>query len=43
MIRKKADAELDPWTCGALKSPFVDFANGILKDKEAVAAAFSLP
>jgi len=43
MIRKKAEPELDPWICDALKSPFVAFANGILKDKEAVAAAISLP
>lgn len=43
MKRKKAEAELDPSICDALKSPFVAFANSILKDKEAVAAAISLP
>jgi len=42
MIREKAVAELDTWICDAWNSLFFAFANGILKDKEAVASAISL-
>ena len=43
IIRKKSLAELDPWIDQARSSLVVSFANGVVKDREAVSAAISLP
>ncbi len=42
-IRQKCLAELDLWIDQARSSLVVAFANGVVKDREAVSAAISLP
>jgi transposase len=41
MIRKKAEADLDPWLERARASLVASFANGVTKDKAAVTAAIA--
>ena len=41
MIRKKANADLDPWLGGACTSLVASFANGVTRDKTAVNAAIT--
>jgi transposase len=41
MIRRRALAELDPWTERAKASLVAAFVNGVTKDKAAVSAAIS--
>ena len=43
MIRKKTEAELDPWIADAVPSLIASFATGINKDKAAVRAAITEP
>ena len=43
IIRRKALAELDTWLPRARDSLVAAFANGVSKDKDAVAAAIALP
>ena len=43
MIRKKCVAELEPWLQRARTSLVASFANGIIKDQAAVAAAIASP
>jgi transposase len=41
MVRQKSLAELDPWLEGARASLVASFANGVIKDRAAVAAAIT--
>ncbi|QXX76483.1 hypothetical protein MHY1_p00005 (plasmid) [Methylovirgula sp. HY1] len=41
MIRKKSLTDLDPWLKRARDSVFASFANGVIKDRAAVAAAIT--
>lgn len=43
MVRKKTLADLEPWLEHARSSLVASFAAGVLKDREAVSAAVSLP
>jgi transposase len=43
MLRQKHVADLDPWIARASGSPIGSFANGIIKDKDAVRAAITEP
>jgi transposase len=43
MIRKKVEADLDPWLERARSSLVAAFANGITKDRAAVSAAITSP
>jgi transposase len=43
MIRKRAEAELDPWIAEARASLIASFATGIVNDKAAVCAAITQP
>ena len=43
MIRRKSQADLDPWIERARASPVASFANGVIKDKAAVSAAITSP
>jgi transposase len=43
IIRRKAPAELDTWLPRARDSLVAAFANGVSKDKDAIAAAIALP
>lgn len=43
MIRRKCPAELDPWIDRARASLVAPFANGVFKDRDAVAAAITSP
>src|ERR1700730_790645 len=43
MIRKKANADLDPWLERARASLVASFANGVTKDQAAVSAAITSP
>lgn len=43
MVRKKTLADLDPWLEHARSSLVASFAAGVLKDRDAVSAAVSLP
>jgi len=42
MIRKKSQADLDPWIERARSSLVASFATGVIKDKAAVSAAITL-
>jgi transposase len=43
MIRKKIEADLDPWIADTSTSLIVSFANGIIRDQVAVRAAITSP
>ena len=43
MIRKKAEADFEPWIAAASPSLIASFANGIAKDTAAVHAAIMQP
>ena len=43
MIRKKIEADLEPWIADASTSLIVSFANGIIRDHVAVRAAITSP
>lgn len=43
MLRQKLVAHLDPWIASASVSLIGSFANGIIKDKDAVRAAITEP
>jgi transposase len=42
MIRRKSQADLDPWIERARASPVASFATGVIKDKAAVSAAIAV-
>jgi transposase len=42
MIRRKSQADLDPWIERARASPVASFATGVIKDKAAISAAIAL-
>jgi transposase len=43
MIRKKIEADLEPWIADASASLIVSFASGIIRDRMAVRAAITSP
>ena len=43
MVRKKIEADLDPWIVDATTSVIAPFASGITRDRAAVRAAITEP
>lgn len=43
MVRKKSPADLETWLARARSSLVSSFANGVIKDQEAVSAAITSP
>lgn len=43
MVRKRIDADIDPWIADASTSVIGSFASGIIRDRAAVRAAITEP